>query len=322
QRHDWAQDDPLEIGAWALVGRAHSQGRKRLDVRAAGCAGAPGRRGGSPAHRGPPARNSLTAFLNEPVAQDRCIVADAFPDGFDHPRQVDHPAPADGDPRCGKRRDLGPARPAVPGSGRSRAAQAQRRDPRRRREAVTDTAAVAGGGFIDMPNQRIAVRHLAAIDEPEDLARTTVAFRNGAPLRLGDIAQVKIGYPPPIGGAVINDGEGLLLIVEKQPTGNTLAVTREVEKALEDLKPGLKGVEIDPTIFRPATFIERSLKNLSDAMVVGCVLVTVILLLFLFDWRTAVISLTAIPLSLLAATLVLTAMGATLNTMVIAGLVI
>jgi Cu/Ag efflux pump CusA len=175
---------------------------------------------------------------------------------------------------------------------------------------------------IPMPNQRIAVRHRAAIEEPEDLAKTTVAFRNGAPLRLGDVAEVKIGFPAPIGDAVIKDGEGLLLIVEKQPTGNTLEVTRNVEKAIEDLKPGLKGVDIDPTIFRPPTFIERSLDNRSEAMLIGCVLVIVILLTFLFDWRTAVISLTAIPLSLIAATLVLTAMGATLNTMVIAGLVI
>jgi CzcA family heavy metal efflux pump len=189
-------------------------------------------------------------------------------------------------------------------------------------KSVTDSAVVSGGGFIDMPNQRVAVRHRSPIEEPEDLAKTTVAFRNGAPLRLGDVAEVQIGFPPPIGDAVINEGEGLLLIVEKQPTGNTLQVTKEVEKAIEDLKPGLKGVDLDPTIFRPATFIERSLANLSEAMVIGCGLVIVILFTFLFDWRTAVISLTAIPLSLISATLVLTAMGATLNTMVIAGLVI
>src|SRR5262249_11025895 len=91
---------------------------------------------------------------------------------------------------------------------------------------------------------------------------------------------------------------------------------------LEALKPGLKGVDIDPTIFRPAGFIERSLENLSEAMLIGCALVIVILVTFLFDWRTAVISLTAIPLSLISATLVLTTRGATLNTMVIAGLVI
>src|SRR4051794_15493699 len=189
-------------------------------------------------------------------------------------------------------------------------------------KAVTDTSAVAAGGFVDMPNQRIAVRHRSPIATPEDLARTTVAIRNGVPLRLGDVADVKIGFPPPIGDAVINDGPGLLLIVEKQPTGNTLEVTRNVEKALDDLRPGLKGVDLDPTIFRPATFIERSLANLREAMIVGCILVTIILVSFLFDWRTALISLTAIPLSLMAATIVLVSWGATINTMVLAGLVI
>jgi CzcA family heavy metal efflux pump len=189
-------------------------------------------------------------------------------------------------------------------------------------KAVTDTSAVGAGGFVDMPNQRIAVRHRSPIESPEDLAKTTVAFRNGAPLRLRDVADVKVGYPPPIGDAVINDGPGLLLIVEKQPTGNTLEVTHNVEKALEALKPGLKELDIDPTIFRPATFIERSLDNLKEAMLVGCVLVVIILVSFLFDWRTALISLLAIPLSLISATLVLVYSGATINTMVLAGLVI
>src|SRR4051794_15466648 len=189
-------------------------------------------------------------------------------------------------------------------------------------KAVTDTSAVAAGGFVDMPNQRIAVRHRSPIATPEDLARTTVAIRNGVPLRLGDVADVKIGFPPPIGDAVVNDGPGLLLIVEKQPTGNTLDVTRNVEKALDDLRPGLKGVDLDPTIFRPATFIERSLANLREAMLIGCILVVIILVSFLYDWRTALISLTAIPLSLIAATIVLVYWGATINTMVLAGLVI
>ena len=89
------------------------------------------------------------------------------------------------------------------------------------------------------------------------------------------MADVVIGSPPPIGDAVINDGPGLLLIVEKQPWGNTLEVTRDVEAALEALRPGLKDVEIDPTIFRPATFIERSLDNLTHALLIGCVLVVV-----------------------------------------------
>jgi CzcA family heavy metal efflux pump len=189
-------------------------------------------------------------------------------------------------------------------------------------KAVTDTSVVGGGGFVDMPNQRIAVRYRSPIETPEELARTTIAFRNGAPLRLGDVADVGIGFPPPIGDAVINDGPGLLLIVEKQPTGNTLEVTHNVEKALEDLKPGLKDVELDPTIFRPAGFIERSLDNLKEAMLIGCALVVAILVSFLYDWRTSLISLLAIPLSLVAALLVLVHSGATINTMVLAGLVI
>ena len=189
-------------------------------------------------------------------------------------------------------------------------------------KAVADSAMVAGGGFVDTPNQRIAVRHRSAIETPSDLRNTVVAFRNGAPLRLGEVADVQIGFPPPIGDAVINDGPGLLLIVEKQPQGNNLDVTRGVEKALATLDLPSKGVDVDPTIFRPATFIERSIANLGHAMLVGCGLVIVILVGFLYDWRTALISLTAIPLSLVAAGVVLRLMGTTINTMVLAGLVI
>ncbi|HEU5118873.1 MAG TPA: efflux RND transporter permease subunit, partial [Isosphaeraceae bacterium] len=189
-------------------------------------------------------------------------------------------------------------------------------------KAATDASSVGAGGFVDTPNQRLSVRHRAAVKTPEDLAHTVVAFRGGAPLRLGDVADVQIGHPAPIGDAIINDGPGLLLIVEKQPWGNTLDVTRNVEKALKSLEPALEGVKYDSTIFRPATFIERSINNLAHALMVGCILVVAILVVFLFDWRTALISLVAIPLSLVAAVLAITAMGATVNTMVLAGLVI
>ncbi|MFO0803105.1 MAG: efflux RND transporter permease subunit [Gemmataceae bacterium] len=188
--------------------------------------------------------------------------------------------------------------------------------------ASTDAAVLESGGFLDKPNQRLAVRHRSMIRNPEDLGRTVVAFQNNAPVRLGEVAQVGFGSPPPIGDAIINDGPGLLLIVEKQPDANTLEVTRKVEASLRDLEPGLVGVEVDPTIFRPATFVERAIANLGHALLVGCGLVVAILVLFLFDWRTALISLTAIPLSLVSAVVVLTAFEITLNTMVIAGLVI
>ena len=149
-----------------------------------------------------------------------------------------------------------------------------------------------------------------------------VEFRNGAPIRLGDVAEVKIGHPAPIGDAVINDGDGILLIVEKQPWGNTLDVTTGVEKVLEELKPALPGVNMDSTIFRPATFIQLSIDHLTEALWLGCLLVVVVLALFLGDWRTTIISVTAIPLSLAIALLLLRWRGETINTMILAGLII
>ena len=147
--------------------------------------------------------------------------------------------------------------------------------------------------------------------------------RDGRTLRLADVANVVEDHQPPIGDAVINDGPGLLLIVEKQPEGNTLEVTKGVEAALDELQPGLsrRRDRHHDLPARPRSS-SRRIDNLRHALLVGCVLVVLILVAFLFDWRTALISLTAIPLSLVAAGVVLTASGATLNTMVLAGLVI
>jgi CzcA family heavy metal efflux pump len=188
--------------------------------------------------------------------------------------------------------------------------------------AAADAVSLESGGFVDTPNQRIAVRHDQFVRTPADLENTLLDARGGGSLRLKNVAKVQFGSPPAIGDAVINDGPGLLLIVEKQPEANTLELTRKVETAIEELRPGLQDVEIDPTIFRPATFIERALDNLTHALFIGCILVAVILIVFLFDWRTALISLTAIPLSLVAALMVFAYSGATINTMVLAGLVI
>jgi len=188
--------------------------------------------------------------------------------------------------------------------------------------AAGEASLPSAGGFVDTPNQRLAIRHTGTTVDPEDLARTVIAVRGRSPVRLGDVAEVRTGHAPPIGDAVIDDGPGLLMIVEKQPWGNTLEVTEGVERALETLRPGLAGVTLDPTIFRPATFIERAIANLRNALGIGCLLVVVVLLAFLGDWRTSLISLIAIPLSLVTAALVLAQRGGTINTMVLAGLVI
>lgn len=188
--------------------------------------------------------------------------------------------------------------------------------------AAREATAVSGGSFVEGPNQRFSVTHRSAVLNGADLGAMVVAFRGGAPLTLGQVADIVEGSPPPIGDGIINDEPGLLLIVEKQPWGNTLDVTRNVESTLESLAPALSGINVDSTIFRPATYIENSLANLNMSLLIGCVLVILVLMLFLGEWRSALISIVAIPLSLLAAALVLNFTIGVINTMVLAGLVI
>jgi CzcA family heavy metal efflux pump len=154
------------------------------------------------------------------------------------------------------------------------------------------------------------------------LANVPLAVRNGKQLLLKDVAEVVIDHQPMVGEGIVNDGIGLMCIVEKFPWGNTLQVTKAVEEAIDALRPGLPDVEIDTAIFRPATFIEMAIDNLTNALLIAAVLVILILFAFLFEWRTALISCTAIPLSLMAAMMVLYFRDTTINTMVLAGLVI
>ena len=178
------------------------------------------------------------------------------------------------------------------------------------------------GGYIDSANQRLAVVHEPGLDGKASLGELVIRGPTGTTMRLADVAQVDEGFAPPIGDAIVNGKTGLLLIVEKQPAGNTLDVTKRVEAALAELAPATPGLQYDPAIFRPATFVERSLANLGEALGIGCVLVILVLALFLYDWRTAVISVVSVPLSLVTASLVMHAMGLTMNTMAIAGLAI
>jgi CzcA family heavy metal efflux pump len=181
---------------------------------------------------------------------------------------------------------------------------------------------IGTGGFVETPNQRLPVQHVLPIVTPEDLAQVTVAERDGRTLKLADVANVVEDHQPLIGDAVINDGPGLMLIVEKFPWANTVDVTKGVEAAIEELRPGLTDIEIDTAIFRPATFIEQAIDNLTLALLIGCLLVILIIGAFLFEWRTALISVVAIPISLVAAGLVLYWSGAVVNTMILAGLVV
>jgi CzcA family heavy metal efflux pump len=184
---------------------------------------------------------------------------------------------------------------------------------------------IGTGGFLETPNQRLWIRPIVGIVTPEDLAQVPIYDRkkaDGTPLILDDVGDVVWDTWPLFGDAVINEGPGLMMIVEKLPWANTLDVTRGVEKAIAEMQPGLTGIEIDTTIFRPATFIEQSIENLSKSLLIGAVLVVIVLLFFLYEWRVALISATIIPLSLMASLLVLNLRGVTINVMTLAGLAI
>jgi CzcA family heavy metal efflux pump len=184
---------------------------------------------------------------------------------------------------------------------------------------------IGTGGFIDTPNQRFGISSVLPVISPESLGEVPINDRtkaDGSPLLIKDVADIVWGTWPMFGDAVINEGPGLMMIVEKLPWANTLEVTRGVEEALKEMEPGLKGINIDTTIFRPATFIETSINNLTESLLVGAVLVVIVLLFFLYEWRVALISATIIPLSLMAALLVLNLQGVAINVMTLAGLAI
>ena len=181
---------------------------------------------------------------------------------------------------------------------------------------------IGRGGWLDGTEQRASVRHVQPIVTSEDMKTIPIRTQDGRQVQLQDVADLVRGHQPLIGDAVINQGDGLMLIVEKLPWANTMDVTRGVEQALAEMRPGLPGIEVDSSIFRPATFIEDSIDNLTRALIIGALLMIMMLGAFLYSWRTAVISVVAIPLSLLTAVLVLSAQDTTINTMILAGFVI
>jgi CzcA family heavy metal efflux pump len=200
---------------------------------------------------------------------------------------------------------------------------------------------VGAGGFLDGLSERLQVVHKLAINTPADLAevplqdqpglasaeqpaakkqaKTPVASPKSTLLTLGDVAHVVEDHQPIIGDAVINGRPGLLLVIEKLPWGNTLDVTKNVDQVLKDMQPGLQGVHFDATIFRPANFVNDSLHNLVESMLIGFVLVGIVLILFLFEWRTAFVALVTIPLSMAGAFVLLHQAGLATTTMVLAG---
>jgi CzcA family heavy metal efflux pump len=190
--------------------------------------------------------------------------------------------------------------------------------------AARVSTGLRGAGFLENANQRILIQTEGQSLTPEILAGVVVAQHDGASVRLRDVADVVIGAEPKFGDALIQGRRGVLIVTGSQYGANTMEATTAVEAALKELQPIFEreGVSAFPRLHRPATFIENSLHNVKHSLYLGGAFVAVVLFLFLGHFRTAFISLTAIPLSLLAAIVLLDKFGVTLNTITLGGLAI
>ena len=182
----------------------------------------------------------------------------------------------------------------------------------------------SGGTLYEYGNEYI-VRGLLSTNDIDELKKAVVkTSENGLPITLDAIADVRIGPKTPVLGVASNDGKpAVLLTVTKQPNTNTLALTGRLDNALDELKANLPAdVKVNSQIFRQSRFIESSLDNVKQSLIEGAIFVIIVLFIFLMNWRTTVISLVSIPLSIVASLLAIRWMGLTINTMSLGGIAI
>jgi CzcA family heavy metal efflux pump len=183
---------------------------------------------------------------------------------------------------------------------------------------------VRGAGFVENAAQRIVLQTQGQALTSSELGEVPVAHHNGMTVRMKDVARVVDGPAPKVGDAAIDGKPSVMLMISSQYGANTLEVTDALAKALDEMRPAIaaEGMTLHDRVFRPANFIQASIHNIGQSLLLGAVLVAAVLFLFLFNVRTAFISLTAIPLSLLLAVGVLDRLGITLNTLTLGGLAI
>jgi CzcA family heavy metal efflux pump len=179
------------------------------------------------------------------------------------------------------------------------------------------------GGFYNQYGSEVLIRNVGRAYSLDDLKNTVVANRDNLPVLLSQVAEVKFGAAQKRGDASINGKSAVILTVEKQPAYSTVALTDEVEKALAELQTSLpKDVKLNPKIFQQKSFIVTALSNVEAALRDGFILVVIILFLFLLNFRTTVITLTAIPLSLVITAIIFKLFGFSINTLTLGGLAI
>ncbi|MGB1295353.1 MAG: efflux RND transporter permease subunit [Flavobacteriales bacterium] len=190
-------------------------------------------------------------------------------------------------------------------------------------EKVEEANMNVPGGVINQHGNQYIIKGSGRIYDLEDLKQSVLSESDGQTIRLSDIAEVKIGAADKIGDGSFNTSPSVILTISKQPEVNTLELTKQLDFAVEELKSTLpKGIVIENQIFRQANFIEASINNLNQTLLEGAFFVIVVLFIFLMNWRTTLISLLAIPLSLLVSIIVLNVLGYTINTMSLGGMAI
>ena len=190
-------------------------------------------------------------------------------------------------------------------------------------DAVAAANANSSGGFLERPNEEYLIRGRARVYSIDDLANSVITVRNSTPVLVKHVADVQLGPALKRGDGSFNEHPSVIATIQKQPNANTLDVTTQIEEALAALKSTMPGdVTIDTKAFQQADFIKRATDNVQRALIEGGIMVTVILFLFLWNFRTTFISLTAIPLSLITAVLAMSYFGLSINTMTLGGLAI
>ncbi|MGB7273431.1 MAG: efflux RND transporter permease subunit, partial [Geitlerinemataceae cyanobacterium] len=189
-------------------------------------------------------------------------------------------------------------------------------------EAAKDANTNAAGGFLITNDRELLIRGIGRIESIEDLRQSVVTSRNGIPVVLQDVAEVKIGAALKRGDGALDGKRAVVVMVNKQPLADTPTVTKAVETAMEELKISLPSDVTVTTTFRQANFIDASIENVRSSLRDGIIIVSIILLLFLMNWRTAVITLSAIPLSIIIGLMLLNLFGNAINTMTLGGLAV
>jgi CzcA family heavy metal efflux pump len=187
--------------------------------------------------------------------------------------------------------------------------------------SAREALALRGGGIIETTSQRITIETPPPEPDPQKIAETMLTIQNDRPIKLGEVATVTFAAAIKVGDATIMGRPGVLITISGQFGANTLEATKATEAALDELTPALKqrGIEVYPALHRPATFVVRALGNLRSALMLGSVLILFVLYAVLRSVTAALISFLAIPLSLLAAVVVLAQFGQSLNTMTLGG---